>query len=171
MQPRLPDWGCDQRAVPGREGEQAGALSAVPGSVFQDAGRPAKPREDPLEDYQEDQEQEIVRHQGSSSFPLCCGVTWVCWQPGAGEGSAFRDSRSAPACSVRSPEQAWSPLLPFPGVQSTLCALCPLLLSGCIHLQQLSWGKEPQDESQKELQEKSQAVAVQQGQINVFLQS
>ncbi|XP_016158979.1 PREDICTED: Golgi integral membrane protein 4-like isoform X2 [Ficedula albicollis] len=31
-----------------------------------DAGRPAKPREDPLEDYQEDQEQEIVRHQGGS---------------------------------------------------------------------------------------------------------
>ncbi|XP_074414821.1 Golgi integral membrane protein 4 isoform X2 [Zonotrichia albicollis] len=31
-----------------------------------DAGRAAKPREEPLEDYQEDQEQEIVRHQGGS---------------------------------------------------------------------------------------------------------
>ncbi|XP_061306244.1 Golgi integral membrane protein 4-like isoform X2 [Pezoporus flaviventris] len=31
-----------------------------------DAGRPAKPREDPMDDYQEDQEQEIVRHQGGS---------------------------------------------------------------------------------------------------------
>ncbi|XP_075293498.1 uncharacterized protein LOC104329350 isoform X2 [Opisthocomus hoazin] len=33
---------------------------------LKDAGRPAKPREDPVDDYQEDQEQEIVRHQGGS---------------------------------------------------------------------------------------------------------
>uniref|UniRef100_A0A6G1RPQ3 Golgi integral membrane protein 4-like n=1 Tax=Hypotaenidia okinawae TaxID=2861861 RepID=A0A6G1RPQ3_9GRUI len=33
---------------------------------LKDAGRPAKPREDPMDDYQEDQEQEIVRHQGGS---------------------------------------------------------------------------------------------------------
>lgn len=26
-----------------------------------------------MDDYQEDQEQEIVRHQGSSSFSLWCG--------------------------------------------------------------------------------------------------
>lgn len=127
-------------------GEQAGALSTVSGCVFQDAGRPAKPREDPLDDYQEDQEQEIVRHQGSSSFPLWCGVTWVCWQPGAGEDSAFRDSSSASACSVRSPEQTWSPLLPFPGVQSTLCAPCLVLLSVRIHLQQLSCGILPKQQ-------------------------
>ncbi|XP_071431835.1 Golgi integral membrane protein 4-like isoform X2 [Pithys albifrons albifrons] len=35
-----------------------------PLKVTEDAGRPAKPREDPMDDYQEDQEQEIVRHQG-----------------------------------------------------------------------------------------------------------
>ncbi|XP_064326079.1 Golgi integral membrane protein 4 isoform X3 [Phalacrocorax carbo] len=33
---------------------------------LKDAGRPAKSREDPMDDYQEDQEQEIVRHQGGS---------------------------------------------------------------------------------------------------------
>ncbi|XP_069730881.1 Golgi integral membrane protein 4-like isoform X2 [Phaenicophaeus curvirostris] len=33
---------------------------------LKDAGRPAKPREDPMDDYQDDQEQEIVRHQGGS---------------------------------------------------------------------------------------------------------
>lgn len=77
--PDFQTWGSDPgNCVPGGNGEQAGALSTVSGCVFQDAGRPAKPREDPLDDYQEDQEQEIVRHQGSSSFPLWCGVTWVC---------------------------------------------------------------------------------------------
>ncbi|XP_061868940.1 Golgi integral membrane protein 4 isoform X2 [Colius striatus] len=35
---------------------------------LKDADRPAKPREEAMDDYQEDQEQEIVRHQGSS-FP------------------------------------------------------------------------------------------------------
>ncbi|XP_027659159.1 Golgi integral membrane protein 4-like isoform X2 [Falco rusticolus] len=33
---------------------------------LKDSDRPAKPREDPMDDYQEDQEQEIVRHQGGS---------------------------------------------------------------------------------------------------------
>ncbi|KFQ93766.1 hypothetical protein Y956_10668, partial [Nipponia nippon] len=31
---------------------------------LKDAGRPAKPREDPMDDYQEDQEQEIEDHGG-----------------------------------------------------------------------------------------------------------
>ncbi|XP_065552365.1 Golgi integral membrane protein 4-like isoform X2 [Lathamus discolor] len=39
-----------------------------------DAGRPAKPREDPMDDYQEDQEQEIVRHQELQDYCSQCQV-------------------------------------------------------------------------------------------------
>lgn len=62
--PELQSWALLQGACPWQGWEQAGALPTLPGCVFQDAARPAKPREDPLEDYQEDQEQEIEDHGG-----------------------------------------------------------------------------------------------------------
>lgn len=74
--------------------------------------------------------------------PGCVGS----WDSAFREPDVSRDSRSASACSVRSPEQTWSPLLPLPGVQSSLCALCPFLLSVCIHLQQLSCGMLPKQQ-------------------------
>lgn len=75
------------------------------------------------------------------------------------EPDVSRDPRSVSACSVGSPEQTWSPLLPSPGVQSTFGALCPLLLSVCIPLvgcfPNSSW-EESEQESQLELQEELQ---------------
>lgn len=115
--------------------------------IFQDAGRPAKPREDPMDDYQEDQEQEIVRHQGSSSFPLWCDCYLGMLVGGSWVWLSFWETRCEhwllcllSELDLQNKPRAHIPYLPFSfsGVQSTLYALSPFLISFCINLQQLS---------------------------------
>ncbi|XP_009707274.1 PREDICTED: Golgi integral membrane protein 4-like, partial [Cariama cristata] len=66
QEPMMPDDAADPAQDPNNQGEDEFEEAELERPDFEekDAGRPAKPREDPIDDYQEDQEQEIEDHGG-----------------------------------------------------------------------------------------------------------
>ncbi|XP_009957210.1 PREDICTED: Golgi integral membrane protein 4-like, partial [Leptosomus discolor] len=66
QEPMMPDDAADPAQDPNNQGEDEFEEAELERPDFEekDAGRPAKPREDPVDDYQEDQEQEIEDHGG-----------------------------------------------------------------------------------------------------------
>ncbi|XP_009887902.1 PREDICTED: Golgi integral membrane protein 4-like [Charadrius vociferus] len=66
QEPMMPDDAADPAQDPNNQGEDEFEEAELERPDFEekDAGRPAKPREDPMDDYQEDQEQEIEDHGG-----------------------------------------------------------------------------------------------------------
>ncbi|XP_010137189.1 PREDICTED: Golgi integral membrane protein 4-like [Buceros rhinoceros silvestris] len=66
QQPLMPDDAADPAQDPNNQGEDEFEEAELERPDFEekDAGRPAKPGEDPVDDYQDDQEQEIEDHGG-----------------------------------------------------------------------------------------------------------
>ncbi|XP_010084297.1 PREDICTED: Golgi integral membrane protein 4-like [Pterocles gutturalis] len=66
QEPMVPDDAADPAQDPNNQGEDEFEEAVLERPDFEEksAGRPAKPREDPMDNYQEDQEQEIEDHGG-----------------------------------------------------------------------------------------------------------